>query len=195
MQKSLAGEIQESATRLNRLVGNLLDMTRLESGKVKPHLEWCDVADLVNVTLRRDEAALARHPVRVQIPKGLPLVRMDFVLIEQALSNLLLNAAAYTGDGTPVEITAAAGVGEVMISVADRGPGLPAESLGHLFDKFYRVPGAPPGGTGLGLSIVKGFVEAHGGRVEAHNREGGGAEFNFYLPVEQAPEPAIEPVK
>jgi two-component system sensor histidine kinase KdpD len=192
LQKTLASEIQESAARLNRLVGNLLDMTRLESGKVKPRLEWCDVADLVNVALRRNETDLARHPVKTSLPKGLPLVRMDFVLIEQALNNLLLNAAAYTPDGTPVEVTAAGGVGEVSITVADRGPGLPPESLNHVFEKFYRVPGAPPGGTGLGLSIVKGFVEAHGGRIEARNREGGGAQFTIYLPVESSPETSPE---
>jgi two-component system sensor histidine kinase KdpD len=194
LQKTLAAEIQESAARLNRLVGNLLDMTRLESGKVKPRLEWCELGDLVNVALRRDESELAGHPVKVQIPKGLPLVRMDFVLIEQALNNLLLNAAAYTPPGTPVEITAAGGAGEVALTVADRGPGLPPESLPHVFEKFYRVPGAPPGGTGLGLSIVKGFAEAHGGRVEARNREGGGAQFTIYLPVESVPEPTPEPV-
>jgi two-component system sensor histidine kinase KdpD len=194
LQKSLAGEIQESAARLNRLVGNLLDMTRLESGKVKPRLEWCDVADLVNVALRRNATELAGRHVQVEIPKGLPLVRMDFVLIEQALNNLLLNAATYTAAGTPVEITAAGGAGEVSLSVADRGPGLPPESLPHVFDKFYRVPGAPPGGTGLGLSIVKGFVEAHGGRVEARNREGGGAQFTIYLPVQSSPEPSLEAV-
>jgi two-component system sensor histidine kinase KdpD len=194
LQKTLAGEIQESASRLNRLVGNLLDMTRLESGKVKPRLEWCDLADLVNVALRRNAAELARHPVKLNFPKGLPLVRMDFVLIEQALNNLLLNAAAYTAEGTPVEITAAGGVGEVSLTVADRGPGLPPESLPHVFEKFYRVPGAPPGGTGLGLSIVKGFVEAHGGRIEARNREGGGAQFTLYLPVESSPQPGPEPV-
>jgi two-component system sensor histidine kinase KdpD len=194
LQKTLAGEIQESAARLNRLVGNLLDMTRLESGKVKPRLEWCDLTDLVNVALRRNETELARHPVKVQLPKGLPLVRMDFVLMEQALNNLLLNAAAYTAGGTPVEISAAGGAGEVSLTVADRGPGLPPESLPHVFEKFYRVPGAPPGGTGLGLSIVKGFVEAHGGRVEARNRDGGGAQFTIYLPVESTPEPSLEPV-
>ncbi len=194
LQKTLAGEIQESAARLNRLVGNLLDMTRLESGKVKPRLEWCDLGNLVNVALRRNETVLARHPVKVELPKGLPLVRMDFVLIEQALNNLLLNAAAYTAEGTPVEITAAGGAGEVSLTVGDRGPGLPPESLPHVFEKFYRVPGAPPGGTGLGLSIVKGFVEAHGGRVEARNRDGGGAQFTVYLPVASSPEPSLEAV-
>src|SRR5208283_5465799 len=90
LQASLTQEIQESAARLNRLVGNLLDMTRLESGKVKPRLEWCDVADLINVTLRRDERELSKHHVTVSLTPPLPLVKMDFVLIEQALSNLLL---------------------------------------------------------------------------------------------------------
>jgi two-component system sensor histidine kinase KdpD len=189
LEKTLAGEIQESAARLNRLVGNLLDMTRLESGNVKPRMEWCDVGDLVNVALRRNEKELAGHPLKVTLAKPLPLVRMDFVLIEQALTNLLLNAAAYTGAGTAVEISAAAGPAELALTVADHGPGLPAESLPHVFDKFYRVPGAPAGGTGLGLSIVKGFVEAHGGRVEARNRDDGGAQFTIFLPVETNPNP------
>jgi two-component system sensor histidine kinase KdpD len=192
LQQTLTQEIQESAARLNRLVGNLLDMTRLESGKVKPRLEWCDVSDLVNVALRRDERELARHHVTLSLAQPLPLVKMDFVLVEQALSNLLLNAANYTPPGTTVEVKAAVLNGEMALSVADRGPGLPEESLPHVFEKFYRVPGAPAGGTGLGLSIVKGLVEAHGGRVEARNRPGGGAEFVLYLPIVGSPEPAVD---
>jgi two-component system sensor histidine kinase KdpD len=192
LQKNLAGEIQESAARLNRLVSNLLDMTRLESGAVKPRLEWCDVADLVNVALRHNERELARHPVNLSFPQPLPLVKMDFVLIEQVINNLLLNAAAYTPPGTPVEVKAWVAPEAMAISVADRGPGLPEEALPHLFEKFYRVPGAPAGGTGLGLSIVKGLVEAHGGRVEARNRPEGGAEFTIYLPLQASPEPALE---
>jgi two-component system sensor histidine kinase KdpD len=192
LQKNLAGEIQEGASRLNRLVSNLLDMTRLESGAVKPRLEWCDVSDLINVALRHNERELAGHPIDLSLPKPLPLVRMDFVLIEQVINNLLLNAAAYTPRGTPVEIKAWASPDEMAISVADRGAGLLAESLPQLFDKFYRAPGAPAGGTGLGLSIVKGLVEAHGGRVEARNRPEGGAEFIIYLPLEPSPVPAVE---
>ncbi|MGP8198429.1 MAG: ATP-binding protein [Limisphaerales bacterium] len=192
LQKNLAGEIQESASRLNRLVGNLLDMTRLESGAVKPRMEWCDVADLVNVSLRHNERELARHPVNLSLAQPLPLVKMDFVLIEQVLNNLLLNAAAYTPPGTPVDIKASTAPDEMTISVADRGPGLPPEALPQVFEKFYRVPGAPAGGTGLGLSIVKGLVEAHGGHVEARNRPGGGAEFTIYLPLQPSPEPALE---
>jgi two-component system, OmpR family, sensor histidine kinase KdpD len=189
LQKELAGEIQESASRLNKLVSNLLDMTRLESGAVKPRLEWCDVADLLNVALRQNEKELAGHPVNLSLPQPLPLVKMDFVLIEQAINNLLLNAAAYTPPGTPVDVKAWAVPEAMTITVADRGPGLPPESLTHVFEKFYRVPGAPAGGTGLGLSIVKGLVEAHGGRVEVQNRPGGGAEFTIHLPLQASPDP------
>jgi two-component system sensor histidine kinase KdpD len=190
----LAHEIQESAARLNRLVSNLLDMTRLESGNVKPRLDWCDAADLINVSLRQNERELSKHHIELSLPSPLPLVKMDFVLIEQALNNLLLNAAHYTPVGTTVEIRAAAAADELTIAVADRGPGLPPESLPHVFEKFYRAPGAPAGGTGLGLSIVKGLVEAHGGRVEARNRPGGGAEFSIHLPMAESPEPALDAV-
>ena len=192
MDKTLVSEIQESAARLNRLVSNLLDMTRLESGNVKPRLEWCDIADLINVALRHNERELSGHQITRSISGPLPLVKADFVLIEQALNNLLLNAAAYTPPGTPVEVRASIVNGEMTVTVADRGPGLPAESLPHLFEKFYRVPGAPAGGTGLGLSIVKGLVEAHGGRVEVQNRPGGGAEFIVCLPVVSSPDIAVE---
>ena len=194
LRDTLAHEIQESAGRLNRLVSNLLDMTRLESGNVKPRLDWCDVADLIDVSLRQNERELSHHHVALSLQQPLPLVRMDFVLIEQALNNLLLNAAHYTPPGTTVEVKASATAEEMTISVADRGPGLPPESLPHVFDKFYRAPGAPAGGTGLGLSIVKGLVEAHGGRVEARNRPGGGAEFSIHLPMAANPAPALEPV-
>jgi two-component system sensor histidine kinase KdpD len=194
IRDTLAHEIQESAGRLNRLVSNLLDMTRLESGNVKPRLDWCDAADLVNVALRHNERELSRHKVALSLQPLLPLIRIDFVLIEQALNNLLLNAAHYTPAGTTVEVKASATSDELTISVADQGPGLPSESLPHVFEKFYRAPGAPAGGTGLGLSIVKGLVEAHGGRVEARNRPGGGAEFSIHLPAVGHPEPAMDAV-
>jgi two-component system sensor histidine kinase KdpD len=193
LRDTLAREIQESAARLNRLVSNLLDMTRLESGNVKPRMDWCDAADLINVALRQNERELSGHQVVLSLQQELPLVKMDFVLIEQSLNNLLLNAAHYTPAGTTVEVKASATPEEMTISVADHGPGLPTESLPHVFEKFYRAPGAPAGGTGLGLSIVKGLVEAHGGRVEARNRPGGGAEFSIHLPMAASPSPALEP--
>lgn len=187
MVKSLIGEIQTSTARLNRLVANLLDMTRLESGRVKPRLEWCDISDLVNAAVRKTGKELAQHEVVVSLPPHLPLVELDAVLIEQVLLNLLVNAATYTPPGTRVEIAVRASAEELSLTVADRGPGLPPESVPQVFDKFYRVPGAPAGGTGLGLSIVKGFTEALGGRAEAANREGGGAVFTLCFPVTEAP--------
>jgi two-component system sensor histidine kinase KdpD len=193
VRRALTGEIREASRRLNRLVGNLLDMTRLESGRMTPRLEWCDAGDLVGVALRQLEKELAGHPVTTNLPRELPLVKMDFVLMEQALANLLLNAALHTPAGTRIQIKATAENGELLLSVADNGPGIPADVLPQLFDKFYRAPGAPAGGSGLGLSIVKGFVEAHGGHVSAANRAGGGAEFTIRLPLGQAPPPPEEP--
>jgi two-component system sensor histidine kinase KdpD len=188
----MVGEIQEAAGRLNRLVGNLLSMTRLESGHVKAKLDWCDVADLVQVTLKDIEKDLVRHKVTVGLAPGLPLVRMDFVLMQQVLTNLLLNASLHTPPGTAVQVHAAVEADTLTLTVADNGPGLPPDALPHIFDKFYRAPAAPAGGTGLGLAIVKGFVEAQGGHVKAENRPGGGAVFTIRLPIGKAPPVAVE---
>lgn len=191
-RQTMVSEIQEAASRLNRLVGNLLNMTRLEAGYVRAKLDWCDVKDLVHVTLKEVEKDLARHRVTVEIDEDLPLVRMDFVLMQQALTNLLLNAANHTPPGTAVQITAATKETMLVISVADTGPGLAQDTFDRLFDKFYRAPSARAGGTGLGLSIVKGFIEAQGGRVEAANRPGTGAVFSLRLPLGESPPAAPE---
>ncbi len=187
LQRSMVGEIQEATQRLNRLVGNLLNMTRLETGHVKPKLDWCDVTDLIQVTLKEIEHDLATHKLSTQVAPELPLVKMDFVLMQQALSNLLLNAVTHTPPGTLLEIAASARDGELVLTVADRGPGLPAEALPFIFEKFYRAAAAPAGGTGLGLAIVKGFAEAQGGQVQAENRPGGGALFTLRLPLTKPP--------
>jgi two-component system sensor histidine kinase KdpD len=191
LQRTMVAEIQEAAWRLNRLVGNLLDIARLETGHVKPKLDWCDVADLVHATLKDLEGELSGHAVSVELSPQMPLAKMDYVLMQQVLSNLLLNAAAYTPPGTPIEISAAAKPDMLVLTVADRGRGLPAEALPFVFDKFYRGPSAPAGGTGLGLAIVKGFVEAQGGKVGVENRPGGGAAFTIRLPLTKAP-PVLE---
>jgi two-component system sensor histidine kinase KdpD len=191
LRQALTGEIRTAAIRLNRLVGNLLDMTRLESGHMKLRREWCDLADLASVALRQLEKELARHPVTNNLPRGLPLVQIDFVLMEQVLVNLLLNAALHTPPGSRVILSVEVGAKDIALSVADNGPGIAPEALPHLFDKFYRAPGAAAGGSGLGLSIVKGFVDAHGGQVSAQNRPGGGAEFTVRLPLQEAP-PSLE---
>jgi two-component system sensor histidine kinase KdpD len=191
-ERTMVGEIQEAARRLNRLVGNLLSMTRLGSGHVKANIDWCDVADLVQVTLKDIAKDLAQHNVTCGIAPGLPLVRMDFVLMQQALTNLLLNAAVHTPPGTAVRVNVDVEADALALTVADNGPGLPPDALPLIFDKFYRAPAAPAGGTGLGLAIVKGFVEAQGGQVKAENRPGGGAMFTIRLPLAKAPPEAVE---
>ncbi len=191
-QQAMVGEIREAAARLNRLVGNVLDSTRVELGHVTTRLDWCDVHDLVNASLRETAKDLARHQVRVDVAPKLPLVRIDQGLMQQALTNLLLNAARHTAAGTQVQVSATAEDSEVVLTVADRGPGLPQEVLPRLFHKFYRAPDAPAGGVGLGLSIVKGFVEAQGGRVHVANRADGGAIFTIRLPIGKAPAMPLE---
>jgi len=170
----------------------LLDVARLESGKVRPCLDWHDARDLVQTTLRELQRDLATHPLKVDMPSGPLLVRLDVSLVQHALANLLLNAANHTPAGTPLDVQAQLADGKLVLSVADRGPGIPAEWLPRIFEKFFRAPSAPTGGSGLGLTIVKGFVEAHGGTVTADNRPGGGAIFTMRLPQLEKP-PTVEP--
>lgn len=185
--RRMVAEIQEASARLNRLVGNLLDVTRLDSGHVRPKLDWCDVRDLVSTTLRSLERDLAGREVKVEVTEGIPLARLDFTLMQQALANLLLNAVVHTPPGTAIRLQASLAQGELIFTVADSGPGLPPELLPRIFDKFFRAPSAPAGGSGLGLAIVKGFVEAHGGRISAANRPGGGAIFTVKIPQPETP--------
>ncbi len=189
--RNMVAEIQEASARLNRLVGNLLDVTRLESGHMRPKLDWCDVGDLVNTTVQAVERELTGHPLKVEIAEKLPLARLDFTLMQQALSNLLLNAATHTSPGTAISVQARHETGGLVLGVADNGPGLPPDLLPRIFDKFFRAPNAPAGGSGLGLAIVKGFVEANGGQIAAANRPGGGAVFTIRIPQTERP-PADE---
>jgi two-component system sensor histidine kinase KdpD len=191
-RRALIGEIQEANARLNRVVGNLLDVARLESGQVRPRLDWHDARDLVQTTLRELQRELAAHPVKLDLPDAPLLVRLDFSLAQHALANLLLNAANHTPANTPIEVLAQLANDQLALSVADRGPGIPPEWLPRIFDKFFRAPTAPTGGSGLGLTIVKGFVEAHGGTITATNRPGGGVMFTMNFPQPEKP-PAVEP--
>lgn len=186
-QRGLIAEIEVASTRLNRVVQNLLGAARLQSGHMTPKLDWCDVTELVDVLIRSLGRQLETHTVTLQIPKVLPLIRADFVLLEQALNNLLLNAATHTPPGTPIELRVSAVGKHLILTVADHGPGLSSHELERVFDLFHRGPDAKPGGTGLGLPIVKGFIEAQGGRVTAANRAGGGAEFAIHLPIPEPP--------
>ena len=142
-QRALIGEIQEANARLNRVVGNLLDVARLESGQVRPRLDWHDARDLVQTTLRELQRELAAHPVKLDLPAAPLLVRLDFSLAQHALANLLLNAANHTPANTPIEVSAQLANDQLVLSVADRGPGIPPEWLPRIFDKFFRAPTAP----------------------------------------------------
>ncbi len=185
VRKDLVDTAWEEAGRLNRFVGNLLDMTRLEAGELKLKLETCDVQDLVGCALASVEHRLGARIVDVQLPSDLLLARMDLVLMTQVLVNLIDNALKYSPFESHVEIASYADNKHLTIEVADRGPGIPDHDLTRIFDKFYRISvpeGA--GGTGLGLSICKGIVEAHGGRIYAENRRGGGLKFVVQLSQE-----------
>jgi len=172
---------------LNRLVENLLDMTRLESGLIKPRVDWCDVRDLINAAVAETSAELAHYTLDITAPPGMLLIKIDFALMEQVLTNLLINAALYTPEGSTIQIKASSERGHCVIEVADNGPGLPPDALERIFDKFFRVPGSKTGGTGLGLSIARGFVQAHNGTIAAENRAGGGLKFVVRIPLEEVP--------
>jgi len=187
-KRELLRTIQEEAERLGRFVANLLDMTRLEAGALRPKQEAADLGELVGSALARAGKVLVAHRVEVDLAPDLPLPELDVVLFEQALFNVLDNAAKYAPHGSLVTVRAWAepAAGEVRLQVMDEGPGLPEAALPHLFDKFYRVEAADRQrpGTGLGLAIARGFVEAMGGHVDAANRtERSGAVFTFVLPV------------
>ncbi|GLI39785.1 sensor histidine kinase KdpD [Geobacter hydrogenophilus] len=175
---------REEAERLNRFVGNLLDMTRLEAGAIKLKRELCDIQDLVGCALAALERRIGGRRVDVLLPTDLPMVRMDMVMMTQVLVNLLDNALKYSPPESGIEISARVDDGRLGMEVADHGPGIPEQDLKRVFDKFYRIP-VPEGsrGTGLGLSICKGFVEAHGGAIRAENRARGGLRVIVTLPI------------
>ena len=185
-RRDLAESVYEESNRLSRLVTNLLEMTKLESGAVKLKKEPCPVDEIVGSALTRLEKSFGEHPVATNIPADFPPVPVDVILMEQVLVNLLENAIKHTPPRTPIEISAALDGKQAVISVSDRGPGLGTGDLQRVFDKFYRGKARNSGGAGLGLSICKAAVEAHGGKISAENRSGGGALFKVSLPLSNA---------
>jgi two-component system sensor histidine kinase KdpD len=183
-RQSFAQAIEQEAERLNRLVGNLLDLSRIEAGSLRPQKSWQDLEALIEDTTDRLRSVTARHQLRIEVPKDLPPVWIDPVEIGQVIYNLIENATKYAPPDTEITLEVRRMSGALAIVVSDRGPGIPPESIPHLFDPFFRVmEGRPrPQGLGLGLAIVRGLVEAHGGRVWVENRAGGGAQFTFTLP-------------
>ncbi len=182
-EKTNLREIHVAAERLNRLVANLLDMTRLESGMIQPKLDWCDVRDMISQSLRGLEREVAQHVMSIKVEDDVPLLKLDFILIEQALTNLIHNAVLYTPKGTEIVIRCYLEKNKCALSVSDNGPGLPEGDDDKIFQKFYRAAGTMTGGTGLGLTIARGFVEAHHGTITARNLKPHGAEFIIWLPL------------
>ena len=185
-RREIAATIDREAEWLNRLVTNLLDMSRVDAGELRPNLVVIAVGDAVDEAVHRARAALADRPLEVRVPPDLPPVLADEVLIGQVLANTLDNAAKYAGPGVPVRITASeAGEDRVRITIEDGGQGVPPEAMPRLFEKFYRVPRKGEGsrrGTGIGLAVVRGVVEAMGGQVAARRSDLGGLALDVELP-------------
>ncbi len=192
-RRDLLDTICEEAERLERLVGNLLDMTRVEAGTLEVRREWVPIEELVGSALARIEGSAVGRRISTEIPADLPLVPVDPVLVEHALVNLLENALKYTPAGSPIDIAARRrGEGAIEVELADRGPGLP-DPVEPLFEKFVRNAPGGVGGVGLGLPIARGIARAHGGDVTATNRAGGGARFVVELPLGSGAPAAIAP--
>ncbi len=189
-RRGFAQTIEHEADRLNRLVSNLLDMSRIEEGALKPEKEWHSLKALIHDVLVRLEPQHIGRPIRTHFPDDLLFVELDYVQMDQVLTNLIENAVHYTPVKSPIDVEAYIEGKSAVISVSDRGPGIPPSDLERVFDKFYRVQDGHhqagyPTGSGLGLAVCKGIVEAHGGRIMAKLREGGGLVVIVVLPVGQ----------
>jgi two-component system sensor histidine kinase KdpD len=182
--KELSQEIFKASERLNRLIENLLNMSRLESGRITPKLDWCDIHDLINKVTETLLDELKPFRLHVVIPDDMPFVKIDFGLMEQVLYNLLYNATQYASISSNLRVKAFYDNGILTLQVMDRGPGFHEKEISLIFNKFYRVEGSKAGGTGLGLSIAKGFVEAQKGTIFVENRQNGGAKFTVTIPTE-----------
>ena len=188
--RSAARSIDEEAERLNRLVGSLLDMSRIQAGAIVAEIDVIPLSELVEPAVARMRSQLAGHPLTIDLPADLPSVRADATLLSQALSNLLENAARHAPAGAPIVVRASEhpGRGEVALVVEDGGPGVPAEAMPHLFERFYRGPGSGAGGGrrgfGLGLTVVQGLVAAMGGAVRAEQSSLGGLAVTLQLPAD-----------
>jgi two-component system sensor histidine kinase KdpD len=184
-RRELLTTMNEETDRLNRLVGNLLEMSRIEAGALPRTRSWQDVGELVQLAVMRMQPTLDLHPFVLTIAPDLPLVLLNATQIDQVLTNLLSNAANHTPAGTPITVTVRAVDNAVEVAVQDQGPGIPEGMTEHIFERFVRATGPEQHaeGSGLGLAIAKGLVEAHGGHIWARNSDQGGAEFVFTLPV------------
>ncbi len=193
-REELLATIDEETDQLNTLVGNLLDMSRIEAGVLKPQRSWNDLEEIISAALARLKQAARQHHLEIAVPEDLPLIPVDFVQIQQVFINLISNSLKYSPEGSTIRVTAARRDPDVVVRVINQGPPVPEEHLARIFDKFYRVTAADRvTGTGLGLSICKGIVEAHGGRIWAENLPDGLA-FSFTLPLRAKDMPPLKKV-
>lgn len=176
-------EIETAVRRQRRVVDNLLDMTRLETGRLTLEAVWCDMEELMDAAQEQVADIVRNHRIEIALNPELPSFKLDFALMQHSLANLLSNAAQYSPPGSAIRVAAWREENSLAVRVSDQGPGFSEDMLRHAFDKFYRGPNAKPGGTGLGLSIVKGFVQSMGGQVEVINDPAGGATFTLRVPV------------
>lgn len=183
----LLSEIEKASLRLNRQVGNLLNMSRLESGFLQPKKDWCDISELIYEVLNQLKDTLQKKYVEVNIKENIPLFKLDHGLLEQVLHNLIHNAAVYIPKYAVITVQATVSKdNHLVLIVEDTGDGFPEDEIDHVFEKFYRLKNTHAGGTGLGLSIVKGFVESMDGTIQLENGEDYGAKFTIDIPAEIA---------
>jgi two-component system sensor histidine kinase KdpD len=183
-KEELIGEISKASFRLNQQVENLLNMSRLESGFIKPKKDWCDIGELVYDVLKKVEENGISQKIFINISPDLPLFKTDKLMLGQVIYNLLNNATIYTQPGTHINISAQQHRDGLQLLIEDNGDGFPPEEIANVFEKFYRLQSSKPGGTGLGLSIVKGFTEALMGNVVLQNIPTGGTRFTIDIPCE-----------
>lgn len=184
-QHELLAQIDKAGMRLNRQVDNLLNMSRLETGMLKPNLDWCDTNEMIQSVIQKS-VSLQENKFIFQPNETMPLCKYDRGLIEQVLQNIIQNAIHYTPENSAITISATYQNKNCIIEIADQGKGIPELEMPFIFDKFYRLPNTKVGGSGLGLSIAKGFVEAHNGTIQVLNSQNGGAIFRIEIPTESS---------
>lgn len=185
-QEELLNQIDYASVRLNKQVGNLLNMSRLESGLLKLNFEWCDINDLIYNSLRKIKTTINSKKINFTPDDSLPIFKVDNVMMEQVIINIVSNAVQYTPENAEINIKAFEENNELNIVISDTGKGISEMYLNDIFRKFYRVPSTKTGGTGLGLSIVKGFIQAHKGTISAQNMLPHGLQFNIKIPAEMS---------
>ena len=189
-RRSFLTTIDRESDRLNRLVGNLLDLSRIQGGALRPQAEWYDPGELAREIVARLRDQLGDHPIALDIPDDLEPIEIDYLMIDQVLSNLLENAAKYSPAGAPIEVRLQPTTDSLRVAVVDHGPGVPVAERSRIFNAFYRLePRGEVAGSGLGLAVAQGLVEAHGGRTWVEDTPGGGATFSFSLPIRRRPPP------